>query len=39
MLWKALAEDYNAKSAFDVKLAKEVAKAFHSLENGEGWPK
>jgi hypothetical protein len=38
-LWKALAEDYNAKSAFNVKLAKEVAKAFHDLENGEGWPK
>ena len=38
-LWKALAEDYNAKSAFNVKLAKEVAKAFHDLESGEGWPK
>ena len=39
MLWKALAEDYNAKSAFNAKLVKEVAKAFHDLENGEGWPK
>ena len=39
MLWKALAEDYNTKSAFNVKLAGEVAKAFHELENGEGWPK
>jgi hypothetical protein len=39
MLWKALAEDYSAKSAFNVKLAGEVAKAFHDLENGEGWPK
>ena len=39
MLWKALVEDYNEKSAFNVKLAKEVAKAFHELENGEGWPK
>ena len=39
VLWKALAEDYNAKSAFNVKLAGEVAKAFHELENGEGWPK
>jgi hypothetical protein len=39
ILWKALAEDYNTKSAFNVKLAGEVAKAFHELENGEGWPK
>jgi hypothetical protein len=39
MLWRALAEEYNAKSAFNVKLAGEVAKAFHDLENGEGWPK
>jgi hypothetical protein len=39
MLWRALAEEYNAKSVFNVKLAGEVAKAFHDLENGEGWPK
>ena len=39
LLWKALAEDYNARSAFNVKLAGEVTKAFHDLENGEGWPK
>jgi hypothetical protein len=39
MLWRALAEEYNAKSAFNVKLAGEVTKAFHDLENGEGWPK
>ena len=39
VLWKALAEDYNAKSGFNVKLATEVTKAFHDLENGEGWPK
>jgi hypothetical protein len=39
MLWRALAEEYNAKSVFNVKLAREVAKAFHDLENGEGWPK
>jgi hypothetical protein len=38
-LWRALAEEYNAKSVFDVKLAGEVAKAFHDLENGGGWPK
>jgi hypothetical protein len=39
ILWRALAEEYNAKSAFNVKLAGEVTKAFHDLENGEGWPK
>jgi hypothetical protein len=39
MLWRALAEEYNAKSVFNLKLAGEVAKAFHDLENGEGWPK
>ena len=38
-LWKALAEDYNTRSAFNIKLAREVTKAFHDLENGEGWPK
>ena len=39
VLWKALAEEYNTKSVFNIKLAGEVAKAFHDLENGEGWPK
>ena len=38
-LWKALADEYNTKSAFNLKLAGEVTKAFHELENGEGWPK
>jgi hypothetical protein len=39
LLWKALAEDYNARSAFNVKLAGELTKAFHDLEHAEGWPK
>ncbi len=39
VLWKAFAEEYNTKSAFNLKLAAELAKAFHDLENGEGWPK
>ena len=39
VLWKALADEYNTKSVFNIKLAGEVAKAFHDLENGEGWPK
>jgi hypothetical protein len=39
VLWRAFAEEYNTKSAFNMKLAVELAKAFHDLENGEGWPK
>ena len=38
-LWKALADEYNTKSVFNMKLAGEVTKAFHELESGEGWPK
>ena len=38
-LWTALAREYNEKGAFNVKLAKEVSKAFHALEKSEGWPK
>jgi len=39
VLWTALAEEYNAKSVFNIKLATEVAKAFHDIETAEGWPK
>ncbi len=38
-LWGALVNEYNEKRAFNIKLAREVGKAFHELENGEGWPK
>ena len=39
ILWKALAEEYNEKSAFNVKLATQVSDAFRDLECTEGWPK
>jgi len=31
-LWSALVSEYNEKQAFNIKLAGEVAKAFHELE-------
>ena len=39
MLWRAMAEEYNEKSAFNVKLATQVSDAFRDLEGTEGWPK
>jgi hypothetical protein len=39
ILWKALAEEYNEKSAFNIKLATQVSDAFRDLECTEGWPK
>ena len=38
-LWSALVSEYNEKQAFNIKLAGEVAKAFHELEKSEGWLK
>ena len=38
-LWTALAREYNEKGTFNMKLAKEVSKAFHALEKSDGWPK
>jgi hypothetical protein len=38
-LWSAFANEYNEKHAFNIKLADEISKAFHELENDEGWPK
>ena len=38
-LWSALAREYSEKGTFNMKLAKEVSKAFHALEKTEGWPK
>jgi len=35
-LWSALVSEYNEKQAFNIKLAGEVAKAFHELEKSEG---
>jgi hypothetical protein len=38
-LWSALAREYSEKGTFNMKIAKEVSKAFHALEKTEGWPK
>jgi hypothetical protein len=37
--WERFANDYNRKGVFNVKSAREISKAFHDLENTEGWPK
>jgi len=37
--WKVLTHEYNQKGGFNVKKAKQVSKAFHDLEESEGWPK
>jgi hypothetical protein len=37
-LWKKLSQDMNDHQTFNVKLAKEVSKAFHDMEKSEGWP-
>ena len=38
-LWTAFAREYSEKGTFNVKLARELSKAFHALEKTEGWPK
>jgi len=37
-LWKKLTEDMQGQKTFNVKLAKQVSKAFHDLEKSDGWP-
>ena len=37
-LWGDFATRLNQEQIFDAKLAKKVSKAFHDLENSEGWP-
>jgi hypothetical protein len=37
--WTAFACEFNKKGTFNVKKAKQASKAFHDLENTEGWPK
>jgi hypothetical protein len=37
-LWQAFTDELNNKKTFNAKLAKELAKAFHSLEKSDGWP-
>jgi hypothetical protein len=37
-LWKELTVAMNDQKTFNVKLAKQVSKAFHELEKSDGWP-
>jgi hypothetical protein len=37
-LWKKLSQDMNDQKISNVKLAKQVSKAFHDLEKSDGWP-
>ncbi len=37
-LWKKLTQDMSRENTFNVKLAKQVSKAFHDLEQSDGWP-
>ena len=37
-LWTEFAHKANDKQIFDVKLAKQLTKAFHDLEKSDGWP-
>lgn len=38
VLWSKMATDYNEKRVFNLKLARDLSKAFRDLENSEGWP-
>jgi hypothetical protein len=37
-LWTDFAARLNGQQTFDAKLAKKLSKAFHDLEESEGWP-
>ncbi len=37
-LWKKLTDSMNDEKTFNVKLARDVSKAFHDLEKSDGWP-
>ena len=37
--WSRFADEYNRKGVFNIKSAREMSKAFHDLENTEGWPR
>jgi len=36
-LWRHFTMEMNDRQTFNVKLAKEVSKAFHDLEKSDGW--
>ncbi len=37
-LWRKFTQEMDGQKTFNVKLAKQVSKAFHDMENSEGWP-
>jgi hypothetical protein len=37
-LWQAFASELNDKKTVNIKLAKQISKAFHELEKSDGWP-
>lgn len=37
--WDQFASEYNHKGAFNIKAARDISKAFHDLEQTDGWPK
>ena len=39
VLWNQLATEYSQKRAFNIKVAKELSKAFRKLEGTSAWPK
>ena len=38
-LWARFAQEYNEKRAFNVRIAREISKAFHELESSGEWPR
>jgi len=38
-VWSVFIREYNARGAFNVKLAQKASKAFRDLEGSEGWLK
>ena len=37
-LWRKFAVDLDGQKTVNVRLAKQLSKAFHDLEKSEGWP-
>ncbi len=37
-LWRKLTTEMHDQKTFNMKLAKQVSKAFHDLEKSDGWP-
>jgi hypothetical protein len=37
-LWRKFAVDLDGQKTVNMKLAKQLSKAFHDLEKSDGWP-